>query len=114
MPSASSLLIRSRAARTMEELKPPARPRSEVATTIRWRWSEPVPTSSFGAPSPETPGRQVGDHRGHALGIGPRVLGGVLARRSFAAATICSAFVIFCVAFTLPIRLRISLRLAIA
>ena len=34
-------------------------------------------------------------------------------RRSFAAATICIAFVIFCVDFTLPIRLRISLRLAI-
>ena len=34
------------------------------------------------------------------------------ARRSLAAATICIAFVIFCVDFTLAIRLRISLRLA--
>lgn len=35
------------------------------------------------------------------------------AARKPAAATICMAFVIFCVAFTLPIRLRISFRLAI-
>ena len=38
-----------RAARTIDVLKPPARPRSEVATTIRCLSCRPVPTSSCGA-----------------------------------------------------------------
>src|SRR6185436_6099392 len=36
----------------MFELKPPARPRSEVQTISRWYWSEPVPASSFGLSGP--------------------------------------------------------------
>ncbi len=39
----------------------------------------PVPASSFGAPSPGHAGGQVGDDGGHALGVGPGVLGRVLA-----------------------------------
>ena len=30
-----------------------------VATTIRWRWSEPVPASRRGAPSPDTPAARL-------------------------------------------------------
>src|SRR3546814_12236124 len=47
----SSDLMRRRASRTIEELKPPQRPRSAVATTTRWVWSAPEPASSFGAPA---------------------------------------------------------------
>ena len=43
--------IRVRASRTMEELKPPQRPRSEVATISRWVWSDPVPFNRRGAAS---------------------------------------------------------------
>ena len=35
-----------RAARTIDELKAPHRPRSEVTTTRRWVWSRPVPAIS--------------------------------------------------------------------
>ena len=46
----------------------------------------------------------------HALGIGARRLGRLWARRSFAAATICIALVIFCVALTEAMRLRRSFK----
>ena len=49
----------SRAARTIEELKPPARPRSAVATTTSSLRSDPVPTSSGGAPGPVTPAARL-------------------------------------------------------
>jgi len=45
--------------RTMDELKPPARPRSDVATITSCFMSRPVPTSSFGAPSPDTPAARL-------------------------------------------------------
>jgi len=51
--------MRSRAARMTLVLKPPARPLSPVATTIRCFWSEPVPARSFGAPSPDTPAARL-------------------------------------------------------
>ena len=41
--------MRARAARTIDELKPPHRPRSDVVTTSRWVRLEPVPTSILGA-----------------------------------------------------------------
>jgi len=53
------LLIRSRAARMTFELKPPARPLSPVATTTRCFWSAPVPASSLGALSPDTPAARL-------------------------------------------------------
>ena len=68
--------MRRRASRRIEALKPPARPRSEVATTSRWVWSWPVPTSSGGAPG--MPGHAAGErgqHALHPLRIGPRRLG---------------------------------------
>ena len=43
--------MRLRARRTIVELKPPQRPRSEVITTRRCTLSEPVPARSFGAVS---------------------------------------------------------------
>ena len=49
LPSASSRVAWARASRTIEELKPPQRPRSAVATTRRWVSSRPVPASSRGA-----------------------------------------------------------------
>ena len=53
----------------------------------------------------------MAEHLVHALRIGPRRLGGDLARRSLEAATICMALVIFCVALTEAMRLRRSFRL---
>ena len=38
-----------RTARTIDELKPPHSPRSEVVTINRWVSSAPVPASSLGA-----------------------------------------------------------------
>ena len=49
LPSARSFAAWARASRTIEELKPPQRPRSAVATTRRWVSSLPVPPRSFGA-----------------------------------------------------------------
>ena len=34
-------------------------PEGAVATTIRWRWSEPVPARRRGAPSPDTPAARL-------------------------------------------------------
>ena len=48
-----------RAARMIEALKPPARPRSAVATMRICLWSRPVPTRSLGPPPPETPAARL-------------------------------------------------------
>jgi hypothetical protein len=51
LPSLSNFCAVSRASRAIEELKPPANPRSPVATTSKCTWSLPLPASSSGAPS---------------------------------------------------------------
>ncbi len=55
----------------------------------------------------------VGDHRIHLLGVGRAASAAVCARRSFDAATICIALVIFCVALVEAMRTRMSLSEAI-
>src|SRR6185312_7046034 len=73
------------------------------------RWSLPVPPSSSGASVPETPLARLAITAAMRCAYGRAASAVCCARRSFAAATICSAFVIFCVDFTLAIRTRISL-----
>src|SRR5581483_2046280 len=73
LPSASRVRMRRRASRRIEALKPPASPRSEVATISRWTSSLPVPASSGGAPGLAAGERA--EHALHALRIGPRRLG---------------------------------------
>ena len=73
---ASSSLAFLRAARTMLVLNAPARPRSPVATTIRWVSSLPVPASSLGLCGPGvTRLARLATTVGHALRIGPAGLG---------------------------------------
>ena len=104
-----------RTARTMLLLNAPASPRSLVATMIRWVSSLPVPGEQLRALRPGVhPRGQRGDHLGHARRIGPAAIAFCWARRSFDAATMFSALVIFCVDFTEPMRILRALRLAIA
>ncbi len=76
----SARWARSRARRTIEELKAPDRPRSPVQTSSRWTWSLPVPAQQR---------RRAGRTRErrwrcwtitalHLVGIGPRRLGRLL------------------------------------
>ena len=61
------------------ELKPPPRPRSEVATTSRWLSGRCRCRRAAAAPTAAPRRRgEVREHRGHALGVGPRGLGRLL------------------------------------
>src|SRR5215813_9053284 len=112
LPAASISRICRRASRRIEALKAPARPRSEVATTMRWVSSLPVPTSSGGAPgraairpAREASTRSIRSAKGRAASTCST------ARRSLEAATTFIAEVIFWVDLTLRIRIRKDLRL---
>src|SRR5262245_9992845 len=99
----------------MAELKAPARPRSPVQTMSRCLSSEPVPASSFGAPGwPTTAAARLPRTRFMRSANGRAASADCWARRNLAAATICMALVIFCVAFTEAIRFLRSFRLAMA
>src|SRR3954462_3905266 len=95
-------------------LNAPARPRSLVATMIRWVSSLPVPASNLGvcgpvvilAASDETTSVIRAEYGRAAVAF-------CWARRNFAAATMFSALVIFCVDLTEPMRSLRALRLAI-
>src|SRR5262249_55275152 len=101
-----------RAPRTIEEWNPPQRPRSEVMTTTSWTVSLPVPASSAGAPScPAMLAASEPSMRSMRSAYGRAASACSCARRSFAAATIFMADVIFCVDLTLLILMRRSLRL---
>src|SRR5687767_11755870 len=98
----------------MAELKAPARPRSPVATTRRCTWSRPVPANNFGAASvPATATAMLRNTLSMRSAKGRAASAAACARRSFDAATICMALVIFCVALVEARRTRMSLRLAI-
>ena len=99
----------SRASRTIEELKAPQSPRSAVQTTRRWAWSLPVPIIN-GDPSsrPCNAMARLASTASMREAYGRAASAALCARLSFAAATICMALVIFCVAFTLEMRLRSS------
>ncbi len=72
--------------------------------------SDPVPASSGGrVGAGAEPGGEARQHLLHPLGVGARRLRRHGARRSLAAATICMALVIFCVALTEEMRFRRSL-----
>src|SRR6185436_2350989 len=98
----------------MFELKPPARPRSEVQTISRWYWSEPVPASSFGLSGPiVTLETMLETTAAMRSAKGRAASAAVCARRSFAAATIFIALVIFWVDLTEVIRVLSALSEAI-
>jgi hypothetical protein len=93
------------AARTMLELNAPARPLSLLATTSRWRWSEPVPRSSSGAFSwPAALDASEPITCAMRSAYGRAASAAACALRSLAAATICLALVIFWVDLTELIR----------
>ena len=105
----------SRAKRTIEELKAPAKPRSPVATISRCTWFCPVPASNFGAPAlPAMPAAMLPSTRSIRSANGRAASAAIWARRSFDAATICIALVIFCVALVAAMRTRMSLREAMS
>src|SRR5262245_45400641 len=109
LPSARSRLMCSRASRTIDELKAPQRPRSPVQTMRRWTVSLPVPTMSGGPPSrPAKAVARLASTVSMRVAEGRAASAAACARRSFAAATICMALVIFCVALTEAMRLRRS------
>src|SRR5690606_1509289 len=108
LPSPISLRAWSRARRAICELKPPHRPRSAVATTSRWTSSLPVPAISAGASDAETAWPILAITAAMRSEEGRAASAASWARRSFAAATICIALVIFCVALTEAMRLRRS------
>ena len=71
LPWLSRAPRRSRGARrAMEELNPPARPRSAVATYQMPALGSTVPTKRRGAPGSLHAARQVGDHRRYVLRVG--------------------------------------------
>src|SRR5271165_334403 len=114
LPVASIWRIRRRASRRMVELKPPARPRSEVATTRRCVSSLPVPRSSGGAPGrPAIRLAREPSTRSIRCAYGRAASTCSTARRSLEAATTFIAEVIFWVDLTLRMRLRRSFRLGI-
>ena len=92
-----------------------ARPRSEVATTIRWVSSLPVPAKQRRRPGlPAIRPASEAEHPLHALRHRAAPASACSwARRSREAATIFIAEVIFCVDWTLRMRTRRSLRLGI-
>src|SRR5690348_8751718 len=94
-----------RAARTMLVLNAPARPRSPVATMIRWVSSLPVPASSFGVCGPGVMREaRLATTSVMRVEYGRAAVAFCWARRSFDAATMFSALVIFCVDLTEPMR----------
>src|SRR5664279_4517194 len=106
--------MRSRARRTIEELKAPHRPRSAVQTTSRCTLSAPVPASKRGAESlPATPAAMLPSTRSIRSANGRAASAATCARRSLDAATICMALVIFCVALVEAMRTRMSFSEAI-
>src|SRR5262245_22297028 len=115
LPSLISAFAFSRASRTIEELKGPHRPRSAVQTTRRCTLLAPVPASNFGAESlPATADAIEPSTFPIRSAKGRAASAATCARRSFEAATICMALVIFCVALVAVMRTRMSLRLAMS
>ena len=111
LPARSSATISSRALRTIFVLNPPQRPRSAVATTTSTVSDFPLPTRSSGPPSaPAIEAAKFPIIAPRRSEYGRDASAASCALRSFAAATICMALVIFCVFFTLPIRFFSSLR----
>src|ERR1700720_2625518 len=98
----------SRARRAIEALKAPQRPRSAVQTTKRWTLSPPPPSSAGTWPLVAIEAARLAKTLSMRSAYGRADSAAVCARRSFAAATICMALVIFCVALTEAIRLRRS------
>src|SRR3984893_17359351 len=98
----------SRARRAIEALKAPQRPRSAVQTTNRWTLSPPPPSSAGTWPLVAIEAARLAKTLSVRWAYGRADSAAVCARRSFAAATICMALVIFCVALTEAIRLRKS------
>src|SRR6185369_7721576 len=114
LPSAMSAFAFSRARRTIDELNGPQSPRSAVQTTRRWTLSVPVPANSRGAESlPATAAAIEPSTLLIRSAYGRAASAAVCARRSFEAATICMALVIFCVALVEAMRTRMSLSEAI-
>src|SRR4051812_6879343 len=106
--------MRRLASRRIDALKPPAKPRSEVATTIRCTSSRPVPASNGGAPGiPAMRPASEPSTRSIRVAYGRAASACSCARRRREAATIFIAAVIFCVERTLRMRFRRSFRLAI-
>src|SRR5918997_2176205 len=93
----------------MDELKAPHKPRSAVQTTRRCVRSAPVPARRRGDSGPGVMVPAIFESTWPMRSAKGRAASAALcARRSFAAATICMALVIFCVAFTEAMRLRRS------
>src|SRR6516165_5626324 len=112
LPAGNSSRMRRRVSRRIEALKPPASPRSEVATTSRWISSLPVPTSSGGAPAkPVMRPASEASTRSMRSAYGRAASTRSTARRSLEAATTFIAEVIFWVDLTLRMRLRRAFRL---
>src|SRR3569623_3038957 len=96
-------------------LNAPASPLSLVATTIRRTWSRPVPASSLGVCGPTVScDARLATTASIRCAYGRPASAASCARRSFAAATIFIALVIFWVDLTDPILLFRALRLAIS
>lgn len=72
-----------------------------------------MPRNSNGALSPDTAAARLAITRAKRSEYGRAASAAACARFSFDAATICNALVIFCVLFTLAIRLRNSFKLGI-
>src|SRR5918997_3164277 len=109
LPSTIRRLACSRARRAIDELKAPHKPRSAVHTTSRCTRSEPVPARRRGDSGPGVIVPAMFESTWLMRSANGRAASAALcARRSLAAATICMALVIFCVAFTEAIRLRRS------
>src|SRR3984893_855699 len=108
LPCPMSDSAASRARRAIEALKAPQRPRSAVQTTKRWTLSPPPPSSAGTWPLVAIEAARLAKTLSMRSAYGRADSAAVCARRSFAAATICMALVIFCVALTEAIRLRRS------
>ena len=101
-------------ARPIWALKAPARPRSAVTAMSKWVLSWPVPTSSGGAVDVSvTDPASARSIRSIRSAYGREASACCCARRSFDAATIFMAEVIFWVDFTLLMRVRRAFRLGI-
>src|SRR5689334_25248886 len=98
------------AARTMFVLNAPQRPRSAVMTMTAAFVTGRAANSGWAEVS--TRGARCSRSAFIFRAYGRAAMTASCARRSFAAATIFIALVIFCVLFTLPIRRRISLSVA--
>src|SRR4051812_31420244 len=104
--------IRPRAERLMLALKPPHRPRFAVIATTRWVWSLPVPASMGAAsPRPRAAPARLPSMRAMRSAYGRAASAASCERRSFAAATIFMAEVIFLVDCVEAMRTRRSFKL---